>query len=113
MDIAAVAVLPAQNLGRRSQPLHGPVGRADDAGREEDAEQPLTAQVIHEQPGDLVRQERAAPDIPLVAQRTVTAIARTRIRKQRFHHDAVPARRQRNRIEPAPVQLAPAPLFIA
>lgn len=85
----------------------------DDAGGEEDAEQPLTAQVIHEQPGDLVRQERAAPDISLVAQRTVTAIARTRIRKQRFHHDAVPARRQRNRIEPASVQLAPAPLFIA
>jgi len=113
MDVAAVTVFVTQNLGGGDQTLHGAVGIPEDAGGEEDAEQPAAAEMVHEQLRHLVRQQRAALGVAVVAQRAVTAVARKRIRNQRLHHDSVTARRERDRVKPAPVEPAPTPLLVA
>ena len=108
VDESPVAVFAAQDRGGVGQQLHGVIRRADDPGGEENADQPLFAQIVHEKLRGFVRRQRTAVRDAVVAQRTVTAVARTRVGEQRLEHDSVAARRERHRVEPAAVELTAA-----
>ena len=109
VDVAVVLVFAAQDLGCGGEQLHRVVRGADDAGGEEDAQQPLAAQIVHEDLGHLVRRQRAAVGGAVLAERTVGAVAGADVRDERLEHDARAAGGELDGVEPGAVEAAPPP----